>query len=340
LAKISLGSLFSALGIRNCFNYLSDERYLRILYRLEMHKRLNLDNPKTFNEKIQWLKLHDHRPEYRTMVDKYLVRGYISEKIGDEYLIPLLGVWNNPNDIEFDKLPDQFVLKCNHDSGSLVVCKDKDRFDQEKAKEMLMRKIKRVYYWGNREWPYKSVKPLVLAEQYKEDGVSTEYCDYLLNIKGYRVDYSNGFYTNLWNKDACLGKHSLTDYKFYCFNGYVDCVMVCFDRESGDTKFYFFDKDWKLKRINKRGIEAPDGFTLPKPTCLDEMFNVAAILSKGIPFVRVDLYQSDRQVYFGEMTFYPQSGLDPNYLPETDLYFGELIDLSLAYEYTKGDTNK
>ena len=181
--------------------------------------------------------------------------------------------------------------------------------------DCLLRKIinkclKSKFYYRGREWPYKHLKPRIIAEKYL-------------------TNYSRNFRD--CKNDNKRNQQELTDYKFYCFNGYVDCVMVCYDRESGDTKFYFFDKQWELKRINKRGMEAPESFSLPKPSCLDEMFDIAARLSKGIPFVRVDLYQSDDHIYFGEMTFFPESGFDKNYLPSTDLYFGNLIDLSLAY---------
>lgn len=282
------------------YHNMPDAEYLKRIFRYRMGYDLDLDKPKTFNEKLQWLKLYDRRPEYTTMVDKYEVKAYVSDRIGEQYIIPTLGVWNHFDEIDFDELPDRFVLKCTHDSGGLSICKDKVNWNKAAAKEKLEKSLKRNYYYAGREWPYKNVTPRIIAEQYMQDeGVS--------------------------------GNTDLTDYKFYCFNSNVDCVMVCYDRGTGDTKFYFFDPEWKLKRINKRGKEAPSDFSLPKPVCIDEMFEIAAKLSKNIPFVRVDLYQSNNQVYFGEMTFYPQSGWDPNYLPETDLYFGSLIDLSLSY---------
>ena len=276
---------------------LSDKAYLKFGYRAKIGKKLDLQNPQTLNEKLQWLKLYDRKSEYTKMVDKYEAKKYIAEKIGEEYIIPTLGVWDSFDEIDFDKLPDQFVLKCTHDSGGLVICKDKSKFNVEKARKKIKRSLKTNYYLHGREWPYKNVKPRIIAEKYMTDSPE-----------------SNEF----------------TDYKFYCFNGYVDSVMVCYDRSIGDPKFYFFDKNWELRRYNKRGLEAPEGFTMPKPENMDKMFEIAEELSKdvGAPFLRVDLYNSNKQIYFGELTFFPSSGLDPNRLPETDRYFGDLVKLN------------
>lgn len=279
--------------IRYIFRILPDKIYLQIVFFKHFRRFINFKNPKTFNEKLQWLKLHNRKPEYTVMVDKYLVKKYVASKIGDEYIIPTLGVWNHADEIDFGKLPNQFVLKWNHDSGSVVICKEKKVFDTKEAIKRLNEADGRTGYWYGREWPYKNVQPRIIAEKYMEDE-------------------SGG----------------LVDYKFSCFDGYVDCVMVCLDRHLKDTKFYFFDREWNLKRINVRGKNAPEGFTIPKPSCMDEMFDIASMLSKGFPFVRVDLYAINGHVYFGEMTFYPDSGFDANLLPETDEYFGQLIDLS------------
>lgn len=279
-------------------NKIPDKLFLKLKYRHNIGIKLNLNNPKTFNEKLQWLKLYDRNPLYTKLADKYKVREYITEKIGKEYLIPLLGVWDNTDDIDFDSLPNKFVLKCNHNSGlGMCICTDKNKLDVKEVKKELKKGLNQDYYLPGREWPYKNVPRKIIAEKYM-------------------VDDSNS--------------NEFTDYKFFCFNGYVDCVMVCLDRNSGDTKFYFFDKDWKLKRLNKRGKEAPKDFTIPKPECIDEMFEIASKLSEGFPFVRVDLYQSYGKIYFGEMTFYPDSGFDNNILKESDEYFGKLIDLSLV----------
>lgn len=277
-----------------------DKQYLKILYRHKTGRTLDFSNPVTMDEKLQWLKIYNKNPEYTTMVDKYLVRQYLRDKLGEEYLVPLVGVWEHFEEIDFDMLPEQFVLKCTHDSGGLVICRDKGKLDKDLAKKKINNSLKRNYYLNTREWPYKNVKPRIIAEKYISD-----------------------------SKDG----NCLTDYKFYCFNGQADSVMLCIDREKGDPKFYFFDKEWNLKRYNQRGKEAPEGFALPKPPMMDEMFSIAEGLSRGIPFVRIDLYCSCGKIYFGEFTFYPKSGFEPNRLRETDLYFGNLIDLDMI----KGD---
>jgi O-antigen ligase len=272
---------------------IDDEKFLKKVFKLRMNKNLDLENPKTFNEKLQWLKLYYRDEKLTKLVDKYEVRKYIKDTLGEKYLIPLLGVWNTPEEIDFASLPDKFVLKCNHNSGlGMCICTDKSKLDIEKVKKELAKGLKQDYYLTGREWPYKNVKPRIIAEEYISD------------ISG-----------------------GLIDYKFFCFNGVADCVMVCIDRHLGDTKFYFFDKKWSLKRINKRGKEAPKGFTLNKPKKMDEMFAIAERLSKGFPYVRVDLYECNDKIYFGEMTFFPDSGFDANILPETDKYFGDLIKL-------------
>ena len=272
----------------------NDELYLKIVYWLSMGKRLNLKNPTTFNEKLQWLKLYNRKPEYTVMVDKVKAKEYVAKIIGEEHIIPTLGVWDDPDEIDFDKLPNQFVLKCSHDSGGLVICRDKAKLDKDKAQKRIEFCLKRNYYIATREYPYKDVPHKILAEKYMTNNGGTE---------------------------------ELTDYKFFCFNGHVDCVMVCIDRHIGDTKFYFFNREWKLLRLNPRGIAAPEGFTIPKPANMDEMFDMASKLSQGIPFVRVDLYDINNRIYFGEMTFFPDSGCDPNLLPETDKYFGNLLHI-------------
>lgn len=275
------------------YNSMPDDKWLKKKYKCVFNKELNLDNPSTFNEKLQWLKLHDRKPIYSSMVDKYEAKNYVSNIIGEEYIIPTLGVWENVDDIDFSLLPEQFVLKCTHNSGvGLCICKDKNKLDVKKAKKGLNKGLKQNYYLSGREWPYKNVKPRIIAEKYLEDKTG-----------------------------------SLIDYKFFCFDGYVDNVMVCLERESGNPKFYFFDQEWNLLRINIRGKEAPEGFTIPKPKCMDKMFDIASKLSKGLKFNRVDLYECDEKIYFGELTFFPDSGFDKNLLQETDKYLGSLIKL-------------
>ena len=271
----------------------SDEKFLKRKFKAIMGKELDLENPKTFNEKLQWLKLNYREDILTVIVDKYAVRNYVKEKLGEEYLIPLVGVWEKSEDVDLKSLPNQFALKCNHNSGlGMYICKDKTKLDEKKVKEGLRKGLKQDYYLTGREWPYKNVPRKIICEQFMSD--------------------SSG---------------GLVDYKFFCFNGYVDCVMVCLDRHLGDTKFYFFDEKWELKRLNVRGKNAPEGFTLDKPSCMDKMFDIARELSKGFPFVRVDLYECNGKIYFGELTFFPDSGFDPNILPETDKYFGDMINL-------------
>lgn len=286
--------LASYLGTKGYLNWLSDDRYLNIMYKSKMNKKLDLDNPVTFNEKLQWLKINDRNAIYTKLVDKYEVRESISSLIGKDYLIPLIDVYDNFDEIDFDDLPNSFVLKCTHDSGGVVICKDKSKFDKEMARRKINNSLKRNYYYTCREWPYKNIKPRIICEQ-------------MINSENGKLP---------------------VDYKFHCFNGKVDNVMLCVDRDSGNPKFYFFDREWNLLRYNKAGINADKNFTLPKPKMIDEMFNVAEKLAKDLPFVRVDLYCENNKIYFGELTFFPDSGFDSNLLEETDLLFGNKIKLN------------
>lgn len=272
-----------------------DYIFLKIMYKRCMGKKLNLRNPQTFNEKLQWLKLYDRNPEYTKLVDKYEAKKYVADKIGEEYIIPTIGIWNRFEDIDFDSLPQQFVLKTTHDSGGVVICKDKDSFDYDKAKEKIKKSLKTNYYYVAREWPYKNVYPRIIAEEYVCDKV---------------------------------GNEGLTDYKFFCFNGKVDYVMVCVDRHVNSVKYYFYDRNWELQRINECGLKAPKDFTISKPPRIEAMFAIAEKLSKKLPFVRCDLYASMDRIYFGEFTFFSDAGFDRDILPKTDMYFGNLLNLN------------
>lgn len=285
--RIILGKF--VYGIRNM---IPDSWYLRILFKRFMHQRLNLISPVTFNEKLQWLKLNDRNPLYSMLVDKIEVKKWVADKIGEEYVIPTYAVWNNPDEIDLSKLPDSFVLKCNHYGGNngVFIVRDKSKFDLEAAKKILKQTQGRCIYRNLGEWPYKNVSKRILAERFIGENVN--------------------------------------DYKFNCYNGFAESVMICTGRGSGDTKFYFFDKSWNLKRYNRRGKDAPKDFTLPKPKGIEKMFDLASTLSKDIPFVRVDMYNIDGEIYFGEMTFYPASGFDGNLLPETDVFFGNMIKIN------------
>lgn len=269
-----------------------EQFYLKILYRLKMGKKLNLVSPKTMNEKLQWLKLNNREPELTVMADKVKVKEYVAKIIGEEHIIPTLGVWNHFDEILIDKLPSQFVLKTNHSGGStgVVICKNKEEINWKLVRRKLEKSLKSDISYTLGEWPYRNIERKILAETFMGD--------------------------------------DLIDYKFYCFNGHADVVLMCLERSTGHPKFYFFDRDWQLRRLNIRGKEAPKDFTLPKPEGMDEMFQMASKLSAGIPFVRVDLYYINGRIYFGEMTFFPASGFDRNRLPEADYYFGDKIILS------------
>ena len=274
-------------------HFVNPEIYLKKVYKHRMGCDLNLKNPTTFNEKLQWLKLYDHNPIYTKLVDKYEVKNYIAEKIGDQYVISTIGCWDKVEDIDFGNLPDQFVLKCTHDSGGLVICKDKKNFDVKKAKKKLKKSLKRNFYYMGFEWPYRNVKPRIIAEHYMEDSKTKE----------------------------------LRDYKFFCFNGVVKALFIATERqkEGEDVKFDFFDTDYNHLPFRQGHENAP---VLPeKPKCFEEMKTLAAILSKDLPHVRVDFYEVDGKVYFGEMTFFHHGGwtkFDPE---EWDDIFGSWLNL-------------
>ena len=274
--------------------YLTDRVYLKMKFPLCVGYKLNLESPKTYNEKLQWLKLYNRIPEYTKMVDKYDVKHYVAGVIGNEYIIPTLGVYNSVDEINIDSLPRQFVLKCTHDSGGVVICKDKTNFDVEKARNILRKGIKRNYYIYNREYPYKNVVPRIIAEEYKEDGTG-----------------------------------ELRDYKFFCFDGEVKALFIASDRskKEEETKFDFFDADFNhLPFTNGH----PNAKSLPfKPEGFKEMKKLASQLSKGIPHVRVDFYDINGKVYFGEMTFFHWSGMKPFDPVEWDYTFGSWIKLPI-----------
>lgn len=276
---------------RGKYDYLNDEEYLKLKYKLVMGKELNLDNPKTFNEKLQWLKLYDRNSNYIKMVDKYEVKKYVSDILGQEYIIPTLGVWDKFDQIDFDKLPNQFVLKCTHDSGGIVICKNKDVFDKKQAQKIIEKSLSRNYFKSGREWPYKYVKPRIIAEKLLED--------------------SSG---------------DLKDYKLMCFNGKVKLTFVCSDRFSNKgLKVTFFDNEWnKLPFIRKY---PSDNNIIKKPEKFNKMIELAEKLAVNIPFVRVDFYELDKIIYFGELTFFPGSGLEKFSPDKWDYILGDFINL-------------
>ena len=280
------------------FKILPDKLYLSLLYRTKIGKKLNWNNPKTFNEKLQWLKLYDRKPEYTTYVDKYKVRDYISETIGEKYLIPLLGVWDNLDEIDFNKLPNQFVLKCNHDSGGICICENKEKFDIEKAKYKIKKSLNNNYFLECREWPYKNVQKKIIAEQYMKD----------------------------------LETNELKDYKFFCFNGIPKIMFVASDRQNTveETKFDFFDMNYNFLKFTNGH---PNSKCLPpKPKKFYLMQELAKKISKGIPQVRIDFYEINGKVYFGEMTLFHWSGLT-SFKPEKwDYIMGTYLKLPQSKE--------
>ena len=280
------------LKIKIINRIIPDKLYLKIIYRCKIKSNLNFSNPKSFNEKLQWLKVYDHNNDYIKMVDKYEVRNYIKKIIGNEYLIPLLEVYNSFDEIDFSKLPNQFVIKCNHDSGGLVICKDKNKFNVDAAKRKINKSLKTNYYYSGREWPYKSVKPKILIEKYMEDETS----------------------------------HELIDYKFMCFNGEPKIVFTCTERFSKDhLKVTFFDLNWN-KLPFERHYKSSEKL-IKKPINYDKMLEFSKKLSKNIPFVRVDWYEINGKLCFGELTFYPGSGMEEFSPVEWDYKIGELIKL-------------
>ncbi len=287
-----LQKVIKKLGYKGFFNWMADEPYLKMIFPAHVNYKLDLQNPKTYNEKLQWLKLHDRKPEYVDMVDKYEAKKIVGEIIGEEYIIPTLGVWEKFDDIDFSKLPNSFVLKCTHDSGGLVVCKVKDALDLEKAKKKIEKSLKCNYYYTTREWPYKNVKPRIIAEEYIGD------------IKTLPEDY-----------------------KFYTFNGKIDSVMICKGREYGYPQFLFYDLDWN--RIEYMREEPVLEKEEDRPENFETMVDIVKKLSKESVQLRVDLYNVGGKVYFGEVTFFNQSGFDIDITYETDLYWGQKIKLPI-----------
>lgn len=284
--------LFMTLGHRGLLNWMSDKQYLQIAYRIKMGKKLNLKNPQTFNEKLQWLKLYDRKPIYTQMVDKIEAKKLVAAVIGEEYIIPTLGVWDRFDDIDFDSLPNQFVLKCSHDSGGLVICRDKSILDVDAARTMINRCLSHSFYWAGREWPYKDVKPRILAEQYMEDEET----------------------------------HELRDYKVFTFNGVPKALFIATERGSKEeTKFDFFDADFKHLPFTNGHPNAE--VTPAKPKTFEEMKALATKLSENIPQLRVDFYEVNGKAYFGELTFSHWSGMMPFNPPEWDKTFGDWIKL-------------
>lgn len=287
------GIIIVSLNSHGLLKWLDDKTIIESLYKVKFGKKLNLENPVTYNEKLQWIKLYDRNPQYTVLVDKYGVREYIKEKIGEKYLIPLIGVWEKPEDIDMEKMPEKFVLKCTHDSGGIRICKDKNTFDFEEAKAFLNHRLKKSGYTSGREWPYKDVPRRIIAEKYMEDNETRE----------------------------------LRDYKFFTFDGEVKALFVARDRQTPgeEVKFDYFDENYNvlpIKQDHQNSKEIP-----AKPHRFDDMKALAEKLGKGIPHVRVDFYEVNGEIYFGEMTFFHHSGFEPFYPDEWDNIFGSWLKL-------------
>ncbi len=276
---------------------LPDKAWVELMYLTHIHHKLNLKNPESFNEKLQWLKLYDHNPAYTNMVDKFAMKDHVTSVIGPNHVIPTIGVWDTFEQIDFDKLPEQFVLKCTHDSGGVAICRNKKEFDRQAARKMLSESLKHNYFWNGREWPYKHVKPRIVAEKYlSQDSQSEE-----------------------------TPVASLTDYKIHCFNGDPKVILVCQNRFV-DFREDFYSAEWEHLPVARPRHKNSDRPAL-KPENLEQMLDIAKKLSAGIPFLRVDLYVVGAQIYVGELTFFPNGGIEPFAPPEFDLELGHMLQL-------------
>ena len=282
---------------QHILRYLDDITFLKLYYRVFTGKSFDLENPQTFNEKIQWLKLYNQKPEYTVMADKYLAKEYVGKKIGEQYIIPLLGVWDNPDEINFEKLPDQFVLKCNHNSGTgMCICKDKSTLNIDKVKKKLKKGLNENFFLHGREWVYKNIPRKIIAEEYMTDE------------SGYE----------------------LKDYKIFCFNGVPKLIEVDFDRFTTGHKRNLYTTDWKLMDAEIKYKNVPDR-KIDRPECLDKMLELAGKLSENIPHVRVDFYVINQKIYFGELTFYHESGLADFRPKSLGIMLGNYIKLPEVY---------
>ncbi len=275
--------------ILQMLSWVPDKTMVKWQYRIKTGRKLDLKNPKSFNEKLQWLKLYDRKDEYTKMVDKYEAKKYVGDRIGKEYIIPTLGMYDRFEDIDFGELPNQFVIKCTHDSGGLVICKDKSELDKEAARKKITERLKMNGYHYGREWPYKNVKPRIIVEKYMDDG-----------------------------------QGELKDYKFFCFNGEPRIILVCSER-SKDLKETWFDENFKKLDIVESGHK--NDHTIKKPKKLKEMMELSRVLANGMKFSRIDFYEINGKVFFGEITLFPASGFEKFDPEEWNDKLGSWIDL-------------
>lgn len=291
---------FDYLSSKGFYNSMDDKTYLEKKYELIYGKKLNLDKPTLFNEKMQWLKLYDRNPLYPVIVDKYLFKQYVTERIGEGYVFPTLGVYKHFDDVNFDELPDEFVMKTNHDSGGVVICRSKQEFDKVKEKKKLEVKLKKNYYYGCREWCYKDVKPLIMIEPF--------------------VSCNNSF-----------GTEGLVDYKFYCFSGKPLYVMVSFGEAEKQHINHKYDMNYDSIDLEFRSSSLVTADTFPKPENFDKMLTIVNKLCVGFPHIRVDLYNVNGKIYVGELTLYSNGGF-VNLPMKKDIELGKAIDLTMAYK--------
>ncbi len=282
---------FLVNGRHGMRNSIPDDLYVKHLYKAYFGKEPDLENPQTFNEKLQWLKLYDRRPEYTIMVDKYAAKKWVADRIGEEYIIPTIGVWNHFDEIDFDKLPDQFVLKCTHDSGGIVIVKDRSKFDRRSAKRKIERCLRRNYFYIGREWPYKNVPPRIIAEPYLTDESGEE----------------------------------LKDYKIFNFDGQPKMIQVDYGRFT-EHKRNLYTTDWKyIEAVIK--FPTDSSHQIPRPQSLEKMLELAHKLSDGYPHVRTDFYNIDGRILFGELTLCHGAGTEKFDPPEFALTVGKWLQL-------------
>lgn len=291
--------LLLVLKSKGCdFSFVPDDMYLQLLYKATLNKKLNLKNPKTFNEKLQWLKLYDRNPIYTTMVDKAACKEYFKTLIGGEYIIPTIGVYTSFDEIDFSVLPQKFVIKTTHDSGGVVICRDKNQFDENSAKDIINKSLKRNYYMGAREWPYKDVKPRIIIEEYLD----------------------------------CIESAGLIEYKIFCFDGVPKLFLVCKGNAHGAGRTNdMYDIDFNHIPVNLTYPNARE--IMVKPKEYEKLLEIASKISSGIPQLRVDTYVADGKIYIGEATFFHDGGYCKFEPDEYDLEFGQYIHLPLR----KGD---
>lgn len=283
---------FVILNNRGLANWISDKFMVKILYRDVFGRKLNLDSPKTFNEKMQWLKLYNRKDIYTSYVDKLAVKDIVAKKIGKEYIIPTLKVYDSINEISLSDLPNQFVLKCTHDSGTVVICSNKKELNFKESKDKLKKRMSENYFYRLREWSYKNVKPRIIAEEFIND-----------------------------DKEG-----QLKDYKFFCFNGRVKFLKIDFDRFSNHRANYY-DLNMKLLPFGEVDFMPDRNHIEKKPQNFEKMLELAEVLSEGLPFIRVDFYNVDGKIYFGELTFFPASGLGKFTDEKWDVEIGNMLEL-------------